>query len=71
MDQKLTIGDSDLRKSFKSDTAADGHTTLTAEDGTVSDCELQSEMNSELSNAATLEQRRAYKIELQVSWDQA
>ncbi|KAG4209036.1 hypothetical protein ERO13_A03G170000v2 [Gossypium hirsutum] len=65
MDQKLTIGDSDLRKSFKSDTAAEGHSTLTAEDGTVSDCELQPEMNSELSNAATLEQRRAYKIELQ------
>ncbi|KAA3482594.1 brefeldin A-inhibited guanine nucleotide-exchange protein 1-like [Gossypium australe] len=67
MDQKLTIGDSDLRKSFKSDTAAEGHSTLTAEDGTVSDCELQPEMNSELSNAATLEQRRAYKIELQMN----
>ncbi|GMI74707.1 BIG1 [Hibiscus trionum] len=63
--QKLTVGDSVLRKSFKSDTSLERYSNLTAEDGTVPDCELQQEVNSELSNAATLEQRRAYKIELQ------
>ncbi|XP_039062936.1 brefeldin A-inhibited guanine nucleotide-exchange protein 1-like isoform X2 [Hibiscus syriacus] len=65
MDQKLAVGDSVLRKSFKSDTSLERFSNLTAEDGTVPDYELQQEMNSELSNAATLEQRRAYKIELQ------
>ncbi|XWS54428.1 hypothetical protein CRYUN_Cryun10bG0088600 [Craigia yunnanensis] len=65
MDQQLKIGDSDLPKSFESDTSAESHSTLTVEDGTVPDCELHLEMNSELSDAATLEQRRAYKIELQ------
>ncbi|KAK8518996.1 hypothetical protein V6N13_017753 [Hibiscus sabdariffa] len=65
MDQKMTVGDSVLRKSFKSDTSLERYSNLTAEDGTVPDYELQQEMSSELSNAATLEQRRAYKIELQ------
>ncbi|XVF01662.1 hypothetical protein REPUB_Repub04eG0107500 [Reevesia pubescens] len=64
MDQQLKIGDSDLPKSFETDTSAESHSTLMAEDGTVPDCELHPEMNSELSDAATLEQRRAYKIEL-------
>ena len=68
MDQQLKIGDSDLPKSFESDTSAESHSTLTVEDRTVLDCELHPEMNSELSDAATLEQRRAYKIELQVSY---
>ncbi|XP_022763827.1 brefeldin A-inhibited guanine nucleotide-exchange protein 1-like isoform X2 [Durio zibethinus] len=67
MDQQLKIGDSDLPKSFESDTSAESHSTPTAEDGTVPDCDLHPEMNSELSDAATLEQRRAYKIELQNS----
>ncbi|XVE66471.1 hypothetical protein DITRI_Ditri08aG0082200 [Diplodiscus trichospermus] len=65
MDQQLKIGDSDLPKSFECDTSAESHSTLSAEDGTLPDCELHSEMSSELSGAATLEQRRAYKIELQ------
>ncbi|KAK6241443.1 Sec7 domain - like 3 [Theobroma cacao] len=65
MDQQLKIGDSDLPKSFESDTSAESHSIPTAEDGTVPDCELHPEMNPELSDAATLEQRRAYKIELQ------
>ncbi|XVE93040.1 hypothetical protein REPUB_Repub01dG0155800 [Reevesia pubescens] len=63
MDQQLKIGDSDLPKSFESDTSAESLSTTTAEDGTLPDCELHPEMNSELSDAATLEQRRAYKIE--------
>ncbi|XP_022743959.1 brefeldin A-inhibited guanine nucleotide-exchange protein 1-like isoform X2 [Durio zibethinus] len=64
MDQQLKIGDSDFPKSIESDTSAESHPTPTAEDGTVPDCELLPEMNSELSDAATLEQHRAYKIEL-------
>ncbi|XWS68375.1 hypothetical protein CRYUN_Cryun04dG0084600 [Craigia yunnanensis] len=65
MDQQLKIGESDLPRSFESETSAESHSTPTAEDGAVPDCELHPEMNSELSDAATLEQRRAYKIELQ------
>ncbi|XVF44672.1 hypothetical protein PTKIN_Ptkin02bG0142900 [Pterospermum kingtungense] len=65
MDQQLKIGDSDLPRSLESDTSAESHSTLIAEDGALPDCELHPEMNSELSDAATLEQRRAYKIELQ------
>ncbi|KAK8613500.1 hypothetical protein V6N13_101259 [Hibiscus sabdariffa] len=65
MDQQLKIGDSDLPKGFESDTSAESHSAPLAEDGAVPDCELHPEINSELSDAAALEQRRAYKIELQ------
>ncbi|KAL4354152.1 hypothetical protein GQ457_06G003710 [Hibiscus cannabinus] len=65
MDQQLKIGDSDLPKGFENDTSAENHLALPGEDGAVPDCELHPEINSELSDAATLEQRRAYKIELQ------
>ncbi|PPD66942.1 hypothetical protein GOBAR_DD36178 [Gossypium barbadense] len=64
MDGQLKIGHSDSPKSFENDTLAESHSTSTAEDGTLADCELHPEMNSELSDAATVEQRRAYKIEL-------
>lgn len=64
MDQQLRLGDSYLPKSSESDTT-ENHLALNGEDGTVSDYELHSEVNSEFSDAATLEQRRAYKIELQ------
>ncbi|MBA0687959.1 hypothetical protein Goari_005772, partial [Gossypium aridum] len=64
MDGQLKIGHSDSPKSFENDTSAESHSTSTAEDGTLADCELHPEMNSELSDAATVEQRRAYKIEL-------
>ncbi|KAL4346705.1 hypothetical protein GQ457_17G004310 [Hibiscus cannabinus] len=65
MDQQLKIGDSDLPKGFESDTSAESHLAPLAEDGAVPDCDLHPEINSELSDAAALEQRRAYKIELQ------
>ncbi|KAL1059975.1 hypothetical protein V6Z11_1Z137600 [Gossypium hirsutum] len=52
MDQQLKIGDSDLPSGSE-------------KDGLVPDYELHLELNSELSDSATLEQRRAYKIELQ------
>lgn len=67
MDQQLRLGDSYLPKSSESDTT-ENHLTLNGEDGTVSDYELHPEVNSEFSDAATLEQRRAYKIELQVEY---
>ncbi|XP_059444887.1 brefeldin A-inhibited guanine nucleotide-exchange protein 1 [Corylus avellana] len=64
MDQQLRLGDSYLPKSSETDTS-ENHLTLNGEDGTVSDYELHPEVNSEFSDAANLEQRRAYKIELQ------
>ncbi|XP_075673381.1 brefeldin A-inhibited guanine nucleotide-exchange protein 1 isoform X1 [Castanea sativa] len=64
MDQQLSLGDSYLPKRADSDTT-ENHVTLNGEDGIVSDNELHPEVNSEHSDAATLEQRRAYKIELQ------
>ncbi|KAG4205566.1 hypothetical protein ERO13_A04G111200v2 [Gossypium hirsutum] len=65
MDQQLKIGDSDLPSGSESETSAESHLTPSAEDGVVLDYELNLELNSELSDSATLEQRRAYKIELQ------
>lgn len=67
MDQQLSLGDSYLPKRADSDTT-ENHLTLNGEDGIVSDNELHPEVNSEHSDAATLEQRRAYKIELQVEY---
>lgn len=66
MDQQLRIGDSYLPKSSESDTSIENHSTPSGEDASVPDYDLHSEVNSEMSDAATLEQRRAYKIELQV-----
>ena len=66
MDQKLRTGDSYLPKSSESSTSTENHSTLNGEDAGASDYDLHSEVNSEMSDAATLEQRRAYKIELQV-----
>ncbi|KAA3463601.1 brefeldin A-inhibited guanine nucleotide-exchange protein 1-like [Gossypium australe] len=68
MDQRLKIGDSDLPSGSEGETSAESHLTPSAEDGVVPDYELHLELNSELSDSATLEQRRAYKIELQVSY---
>ncbi|KAK5842605.1 hypothetical protein PVK06_004982 [Gossypium arboreum] len=67
MDQELKIGDSDLSRSSESDTSSERPSTSIAEDRVVPDCELHPKMNFELSDTATLEQHRAYKIELQVS----
>lgn len=64
MDQQLTQGDSYLPRSSESD-STENHSTQNGEDGAVVDFELHPEANSESSDAATLEQRRAYKIELQ------
>ncbi|PPS09147.1 hypothetical protein GOBAR_AA11499 [Gossypium barbadense] len=66
MDQELKIFDFDLSRNFESDTSSERPSTSIVENGVVPDCELYPEMNFELSDIATLEQRRAYKIELQV-----
>ncbi|XP_060676149.1 brefeldin A-inhibited guanine nucleotide-exchange protein 1 isoform X2 [Ziziphus jujuba] len=63
MDQ-LRLGDLDLVKGHESDSSTENHLTQPGEEGT-SDYELHPEGNSESSDAATLEQRRAYKIEMQ------
>lgn len=66
MDQQLRTGEPFLLKSSESsDLSAENHTSLIGEEGMVPDYELHPEANPELSDAATLEQRRAYKIELQ------
>ncbi|CAO2814800.1 unnamed protein product [Amaranthus hypochondriacus] len=66
MDQQLKIEESSL--SYRSSVASgsvDVHSTLNGEEGTIPEYELHAETNSELSDAATFEQRRAYKIEMQ------
>lgn len=66
MDQQIRIGDLDLAKSPDISSAAESHLILNGEEGNASDHELHPDVNSEFSDAATLEQRRAYKIELHV-----
>ena len=66
MDQQIRIGDLYLPKISESSSTPENHLTLNGEEGNASDHELHPDVNSELSDAAALEQRRAYKIELQV-----
>lgn len=65
MDQQLKIGfSSHSRKaSDSSDISFDSISIITGEDGPIIDYD---EVNSDVSDAMTLEQRRAYKLELQV-----
>lgn len=65
MDQQLKVGESSPPKSFDSDFSLENNVSLSAEEGAITDYELHPEVGPELSNAATLEQRRAYKIEFQ------
>ena len=66
MDQQLRLGEPYLPKSYENDTSIENQLTQNGEEGTVSDYEIHPELNSEVSDATTLEQRRAYKIEMQV-----
>ena len=59
MDQQLKIGDF-FPPSSSDDESRGG------DESNLSDYDLQSEAASEYSDAATLEQRRAYKLEVQV-----
>lgn len=66
MNQQLRIGDSGTPRSSENDNSGESRATFSVEDGNAIDFELQNEANSESFDAATLEQRRAYKLELQV-----
>lgn len=66
MDQQIRPGDLNLVKSPESNSLGESQLTLNGEEGNTSDLELHPDINSEFSDAATLEQRRAYKAELQV-----
>ncbi|KAG9144559.1 hypothetical protein Leryth_010773 [Lithospermum erythrorhizon] len=61
MDLQLKVGNKDLPKSSDDENSAD----ILAGPVEDADYELHSEANSEVSDAATLEQRRSYKIQLQ------
>ncbi|PIA25663.1 hypothetical protein AQUCO_10900008v1 [Aquilegia coerulea] len=65
MDQQLRIGDSHPPKGPEDDLSTENPTTPRGEEGASFDYELHSEANSEQSDASTLEQRRAFKIEFQ------
>ncbi|XP_072962214.1 brefeldin A-inhibited guanine nucleotide-exchange protein 1 [Typha angustifolia] len=64
MDQQLRIEDFSP-KGPENDHLVDNLNVLNGEEGNVIDYELHSDSSSELSDAATLEQRRAYKLEFQ------
>ncbi|VVB10213.1 unnamed protein product [Arabis nemorensis] len=65
MDQQLSLGESLLPKSVENEAPADNHSNPNEEEGTTTDHDFHPDLSSESSDAATLEQRRAYKIELQ------
>ncbi|CAN1305059.1 Brefeldin A-inhibited guanine nucleotide-exchange protein 1 [Linum perenne] len=65
MDQQLRIEEAYLPKSTEIYTSIDNFSNPSGEDGSIPDYDLHTEVTSEISDAATLEQRRAYKIELQ------
>lgn len=64
MDQQLKVGESNPPKISDNENLTENPTYT--EDANSADYELHPEANSELSKAATLEQRRAYKLEIQV-----
>ncbi|XP_048128461.1 brefeldin A-inhibited guanine nucleotide-exchange protein 1 isoform X2 [Rhodamnia argentea] len=65
MDQQLRIGESSHTRFPESDVSTEAHSTSNGEDAAVSDYDFHPEVNPEFSDATTLEQRRAYKMELQ------
>uniref|UniRef100_A0A0D9VD96 SEC7 domain-containing protein n=1 Tax=Leersia perrieri TaxID=77586 RepID=A0A0D9VD96_9ORYZ len=66
MDQQLRIGEFSPKPSEASLNSIDNPNILVGEDGSIVDYELQTDSGSaDLSGASSLEQRRAYKIELQ------
>lgn len=67
MDQQLKTGESNLPKFSDNESSMENPTTFN-EDRNIAD-ELHLEATSEFADAAALEQRRAYKLEIQVSKD--
>ncbi|KAL9231759.1 hypothetical protein vseg_006945 [Gypsophila vaccaria] len=66
MDQQLKIGDASLpAKTQMIYGSVDMQSVLNGEDGAAAEYDSQSESNPELSDAASLEQRRAFKLEMQ------
>ncbi|KAF3595703.1 hypothetical protein DY000_02028220 [Brassica cretica] len=65
MDQQFSVGESLLPKSVENEAPGDNYSNPNEEDGTTTDHDFHPDLSSESSEAATLEQRRAYKIELQ------
>ncbi|KAH0458137.1 hypothetical protein IEQ34_013452 [Dendrobium chrysotoxum] len=64
MDQQLRIGDFSTR-SYDIEHSTENSNAINGEEGTSMDYDLHTDTNSGLSDAASLEQRRAYKIEFQ------
>lgn len=65
MDQEMKVGESNQVKSDNENLMETPPSF--GEEGNLADYELHSEVSSEFSDTATLEQRRAYKLEIQVS----
>lgn len=66
MDQQLIVGDSNPPRGSEGDNSTENHSTPNGEDGALQDFDIHNDGSAESYDAATLEQRRAYKIELQV-----
>ncbi|KAK4423997.1 Brefeldin A-inhibited guanine nucleotide-exchange protein 1 [Sesamum alatum] len=64
MDQQLKVGELNPPKLSDNENLTETPTYV-IDDANIADYEMHSEANSEFSNAATLEQRRAYKLEIQ------
>ncbi|XP_024961497.1 brefeldin A-inhibited guanine nucleotide-exchange protein 1 isoform X3 [Cynara cardunculus var. scolymus] len=64
MDQQLRIGEFGVRNTSDNDSVVECNTSLGGDEGSLPDFELHQEAISDHSTA-TLEQRRAYKLELQ------
>ncbi|XP_042435949.1 brefeldin A-inhibited guanine nucleotide-exchange protein 1-like [Zingiber officinale] len=64
MDQQLRLGDF-APESRENEHSSENLTSLNGEEGSVADHDLHSDANHEPSDTASLEQRRAYKLEFQ------
>lgn len=65
MDHQLKVGDVNPPKMSDNENLTESPSNLN-EDTNFTDYELPSQANSEISDAISLEQRRAYKLEMQV-----
>uniref|UniRef100_A0A7N0U6G7 SEC7 domain-containing protein n=1 Tax=Kalanchoe fedtschenkoi TaxID=63787 RepID=A0A7N0U6G7_KALFE len=65
LNQQLRIGDTGTPRLSENDSSSEYLASRSSEDGSTVDLELQNEASSESFDASTLEQRRAYKLELQ------
>lgn len=68
MDQQLKVTETVWPKGSQIYASMDSNASQIGEEGTMSDCDSQPDTNPEAYDASMLEQRRAYKIELQVQY---